>query len=147
MDLTPAQDARSVHLLREAVLRHRESESRRRFPPRLHVGVPGGHTEMHEVSGHEDQALRTDLVAAMIEPHVRAPRGPAPHVYAWLTRPGHLSLHDLDVDWSVPVHEACAQAGLHGLFAVVTREGWWDPRTQTSARWVRLRRAPRAGHA
>lgn len=156
METTGALDPRSTHLLREAVLRHRESEQRRRHPARLHVGVPGGRERVLDVAGLDDrtglddriglddQAARTDLVAALVE-GVRPRRDPSsPDVYAWLTRSGHLSLHDLDVAWSAPVHDACAQVGLRGLFAVVTREGWWDPRTGASARWVRLRRQPGA---
>ncbi|MGN0065529.1 MAG: hypothetical protein ACI379_14925 [Nocardioides sp.] len=140
--MTGSLDPRSVGLLREAVLRHRETEPRRRFVPRLHVGVPGRRTAVHEVRGDEDQAARTDLVAAMVEPFSPGVGVARPDLYAWLTRPGHLTLHDLDADWSVAVRDACAQVGLDAVFVVVTREGWWDPRSGASARWVRLRRSP-----
>jgi hypothetical protein len=123
--------------LREAVLLHRERESRRRFAPRLYVGLPGADTLVHECDTFEDTALVTDLVAAMLQRvggHVRAP-------WVWLARPGELSLHDEDVRWGGPALRACEQARLPTTFFVVTRDGWWDPVTGACHRWRRLRRS------
>ena len=133
-------DPRSLLLLREAVLRHRESGARRRLPTTLHVGVPGARTLVHTHGPGEDQALRTDLVATMLD-HLALDRGgDPPHVYLWLVRSGELSLHDDDVARLAPTPDARAQSEVTGVFAVVTREGWWCPHTGASSRWVRLRR-------
>jgi len=136
MPLPLPLDRTTHHLLREAVLALREAEPRTRFPTALHVGVPGGRTLTHLCDGLEDEALATDVVAAMLQR--LAPEVPDPLV--WLTRAGHLSLHDDDVRWAAPVERAHQQAGRRPRFVVVTRDGWRDPRTGALQQWRRLRR-------
>lgn len=128
--------------LRRAVLDHVSSERRRAFPPLLHVGTPGGPqalfaTEQLDPIDHAllDQGLRADVVAAMLA------RRPTPSVapLVWLTRPGELCLQDVDAAWLAAARGAAAEAGLPLTMVVVTRRGWWDPRSGATRTWRRLR--------
>ena len=123
--------------LRRAVLDHRAVERRRRFAPRLHVGHPGGEVEVFVGGGEAilDHALRTDVVAALVA-RARC-RGSMPLV--WLTRPGDELVQDVDAAWLAGVRAAAAEAGVSLTFVVVTRQGWFDPRTGESRTWTRLR--------
>lgn len=134
----PATTAPYDDLLREAVLVHREQERRRRFPVRVHVGLPGQHTETWEDSPDDDHGLRTDLVGAMLQRTRLLGRTRL----VWLTRPGELQPHDADVRWAAAVRSAHAELDLPPRFAVVTRHGWYDPHTGEVRAWVRLRRPP-----
>lgn len=131
--VAPALEA----VLRRAVLDHRRAERRRCFAPRLQVGIPGGPTEVF-VSGADevlDHALRADIVAALI---ARARRhGAVPMI--WRTRPGELDLQDSDVGWLAGARTAAAEAGIALTLVVVTRRGWFDPRSGARREWVRLR--------
>jgi hypothetical protein len=130
----------SVHaLLRRAVLDHTRSERRRQFPARLHVGTPGARGPVHEIVeeglGH---AVRTDVAAALLAGAGQAhPDFPGPLV--WLTRPGELTLHDVDAAWIPAVLAAGAESGVPPTVVVVTRRGWWDPRSDLRREWQRLR--------
>ena len=84
--------------------------------------------------GPLDHALRTDVVAAMLA-RVRAE--PAPLV--WITRPGDLCLQDVDAVWLAAARAATAEAGRALTLVVVTRQGWWDPRSGATRTWRRLR--------
>ena len=67
------------------------------------------------------------------------PPGPeAPTV--WLTRPGALTLQDVDVAWDAAARSASAELACGPLrLVVVTRAGWWEPATGSGRRWRRLR--------
>jgi len=132
--------SRQLHLvLRRAVLEHATTERRQVFPAVLHVGTPGGTQALHAAQppaedGPIDQSLCTDVVAALL---ARVGADPAPLV--WLTRPGELCLQDVDAAWLAATRAAGAEAGLPLPMVVVTRRGWWDPRSGTSRTWRRLR--------
>ena len=57
----------------------------------------------------------------------------------WLTRPGELALHDVDAAWTTACAAAYAEAGTPFTMVVVTRQGWWDPRSDVRRVWRRLR--------
>ena len=124
-------------VLRRAVLDHTVSERRRSFPALLHVGVPGGVEEVAAAAADDslDQALRTDVVAALLH-RTRRP-GFVPLV--WLTRPGPLDLQDVDAHWLAAARSASAEAGIGLTLVVVTRRGWSDPRSGVRREWKRLR--------
>ena len=121
--------------LRRAVLEHALSERRRIFAPLLHVGRPGGPQALFAAGPltDTDHALRTDVVAAL----VRRVQDAEPLV--WLTRPGALELQDVDAAWLAAVRAAGAEAGVSLTMVVVTRHGWWDPRSGAGQTWKRLR--------
>lgn len=122
--------------LRAAILAFKASERRRRFPPVVHVGVPGSEHESfceHPV-GILDHALRTEIITALVgrfdlaEPPV-----------TWVTRPGGLDLHESDQLWLAAALAAYAEESLPLTMVVITRTGWYDPRSGTRRTWVRLR--------
>lgn len=126
-------------MLRRAVLDHHTTETRRRFPPVLHVGVPGLVTRSYEADPREphDLALRTDVVSAL----VRRTRRPGPAPLVWLARPGPLTdhPHDGDLAWLAAVRSAGAELGLALPMVVVDRRSWRDPRSGVGRSWARLR--------
>ncbi len=132
-------------MLRRAVLAHAESGPRRVQPPVLHVGTPERDVR-HPVLPQEpaDHALRVDIVAAL---RVRASLDGTPrHAVVgvrlvWLTRGGELSTQDVDVEWLNAARQASAEAEAEGelVFVVVTRHGWFDPRTGVGRHWPRIR--------
>jgi hypothetical protein len=125
--------------LRDAVLRLRAAGGRRRPPPAVHVGRPDGTAATFEVPGDGlDHGLRCDVVATLLRR-----REPGSRPLTWLTRPGELSPHDLDAAWLSAAAAAHAEAGLCLTMVVVTRTGWWDPRSDVRQTWRRLR--PRTG--
>lgn len=137
VDPVPPQVAAA---LRRLVLGLRTGEPRRVFAPVVHVGGPGLEVA-HGVRGDEDldHALRADVVGALLR-RSRAcpgPRDDAPLL--WITRPGELNLHDVDAAWLSAARSAYAEAGLPLTMVVVTRQGWWDPRSGTRRIWKRLR--------
>jgi len=122
--------------LRAAVLAHCTHERRRVFAPVLHVGRPGSERVCGiRVDESLDHALRCDVVAALVRGLDRSPEPPL----VWVTRPGGHVLHDVDAAWLAAARAAYAEAGLPLTLVVVTREGWWDPRSGTGRRWKRLR--------
>jgi hypothetical protein len=129
-------------LLRRAVHEHAASERRRtRYPPVLHVGVPGGRVASLDLADAEptDPGLRTDLVAAL---RVRA--GAAPDHLVWLTRGGDLALQDVDAHWLAGARAAYDEAQAPLSFVVVNRRGWRDPRSGVGRTWARVRPSKRA---
>ncbi len=138
-DLPPAPLAPQTHaLLRRAVLDFRVSERRKTHPPVLHVGVPGA-TELAYEPGHDEpmeHGLRADLVAAFLRRTLSGPVQPL----VWITRTGELVLEDVDAVWLSAARSAYAEAGVPLTMAVVTRRGWWDPRSGRGRQWQRLRR-------
>jgi hypothetical protein len=124
-------------LLRLAVLDLRVSERRKAFAPVLHVGVPGATGFEYEPPRGEpmEHGLCADVVAAFLR---RTSAGPVQPL-VWLTRTGDLVLEDADAAWLSAARSAYAEAGLPLTMAVVTRRGWWDPRSGRRREWKRLR--------
>lgn len=122
-------------LLRCAVLDHATAERRRAYLPLLHVGEPRGRHLVFPVRPDEptDHALRTDIVAALRH------RAGVDRALVWLTRPGELSLQDVDARWLAAARQAYAEAGVALVFVVVNRHGWHDPRSGLGRSWRRLR--------
>lgn len=94
-------------------------------------------------AGPVDRGLRCDVVARMLAhldhvAHVaHVAQGPDPLV--WLGRAGHLEWEDPDAAWLSAALAAFGEAGRPLTMVVVTREGWWDPRSGTRRTWRRLR--------
>ncbi|MGZ4445924.1 MAG: hypothetical protein ACXVWZ_00400 [Nocardioides sp.] len=135
--VAPALAAR----LRRAVLEHVGSEPRRVHPTVLHVGTPGGPHPVFafaadDPAGLDDQALRADVVAALLR---RARRGGVSEPLVWVTRPGGLELQDCDVAWLAAARTAYAEADVPLTLVVVTRRGWRDPRSGVGRVWKRVR--------
>jgi hypothetical protein len=124
--------------LRRAVLGLRGSERRRLFAPVLHVGDPGRVDAAYGVRGDEplDHALRCDLLSALLR---RVDDGGPVAPLVWLTRTGAHALHDQDAAWLAAARAAYAEAGRPLTLVVVTRQGWWDPRSGLEQVWRRLR--------
>jgi hypothetical protein len=134
--------SRPLHtVLRRAVADHAAREQRRLHPPLLHVGWPGGPEDVFVVGPDDelDHALRTDVVAALLHTSRRhAPvAGAAPML--WLTRSGPLEVGDVDLAWLAAARAASAEAAVDLMLVVVTRRGWFDPRTDVRREWKRLR--------
>jgi hypothetical protein len=128
-------------VLRRAVADHAAREPRRVYPPLLHVGWPGGPEDVFVVAPDEqlDHALRTDVVAALL--HTSRRRAPVTGALPmlWLTRSGPLEVGDLDLAWLAAARSAGAEAAVDLMLVVVTRHGWFDPRTGVRREWKRLR--------
>jgi len=128
--------------LRRAALAQARAEHRRRFPYVVHAGDPGGAEEVLALAAGEpdDHAIRTDVLASML---CRAGRRPGRHGHpaplVWVTRPGPLELQDQDASWLAAARAAAGEAGVPLVFVVVTRDGWWDPRSGLRRVWRRLR--------
>jgi hypothetical protein len=122
-------------LLRRLVLEHKAVERRRRFPAVLHVGGMGrpevGRVE--ESAAELDHALRCEVLEALLR---GAPDGP---ITTWLTRPGDLTVQDVDLAWLRAITTVNGQTGRSLPYLVVTREGWRDPATDVGRTWRRLR--------
>jgi hypothetical protein len=125
-------------VLRRAALDHAATERRRGYPPLLHVGFPGGAEEVFALRAGDpgDHALRADVLAAMLQ-RSRRVAGAVPLV--WLTRAGPLDLQDVDACWLSSSRTAAAEAGVALTMVVVTRRGWFDPRSGVRREWKRLR--------
>lgn len=123
--------------LRRAVLEHVSVPRRRAFPTLVHVGEPGRQDTLPATVAERapDHALCADMVAALLHRHRDDPAPPL----VWISRSGELTLQDLDAVWLSGARSAAAEAGLPLTFVVVTRRGWWDPRSGVSRTWVRLR--------
>lgn len=122
--------------LRAGILAFKATEHRRRFPLAVHVGVPG---EDHPAFTEQpvdtlDQGLRTEIVGVLLE-RIDGPEAPV----TWLTRPGEPVHHDADHAWLAAALAAHAEAALPLTMVVMTRSGWYDPRSGTRRTWVRLR--------
>ncbi len=131
--LLATADREGLRLPRAAVRAHAATERRRRFAPLVHLGTPGVReltTPAHPAAS--DHALRCDVVGAMLA----ATEG---RHLAWLTRPGELTLHDVDAAWLSAAMAAYAEAGRDLTWVVVTRHGWWDPRSGVRRVWQRVR--------
>jgi len=132
----------SAARLRLAVAAFRTGESRRVCPPCLHVGVLGHRGEgVFEATFEEDRHgpldpdLRREISAALLSRALLFTETPD----FWLTRSGHLTTHDGDLAWLAATAAAAGEADLTQTFVVVTRRGWYDPRTLRRREWARLR--------
>ena len=132
----------SAARLRLAVAAFRTGEPRRICPPCLHVGVLGHRgdgpfeaTFEEDRQGPLDPDLRREISAALLSRALLFTETPD----IWLTRSGHLSTHDGDLAWLAATAAAAAEAELAPAFVVVTRRGWYDPRTLLRREWARLR--------
>ena len=135
--LTEPLDPGRAASLRAAVLALKAAERRRQFPPVVQVGQPGGCATRHAVRAGDmlDHSLGADVVAALL---LRA-RPQAEDPVVWLTRPGEPTWHDVDAAWLPAAAAAYAEAGVPLTFVVVTRHGWYDPRSGVARVWRRLR--------
>jgi hypothetical protein len=124
-------------LLRRAVLDFRVAEKRKAFAPVVHVGVPGAIDLAFEPPRDQplEHGLRADLVAAFL----RATSTDTVEPLVWVTRTGDFVLEDADAAWLSAARSAYAEAGAPLTMVVVTRRGWWDPRSGRSRVWKRLR--------
>jgi hypothetical protein len=129
---------RHQSLLRRAVLEFRDAEKRKTFAPVVHVGVPGTAQLTYEPRRGQtlEHGLRADLVAAFLQ----ATGTDAVEPLVWVTRTGDFVLEDADAAWLSAALSAYAEAGVPLTMVVVTRRGWWDPRSGRSRVWKRLRR-------
>jgi len=125
-------------LLRRAVLDLGVTEKRKAFAPVVHVGVPGAAHLTYEPGRDQplEHGLRADLVAAFLRATGTDPVEPL----VWVTRTGEFVLEDADAAWLSAARSAYAEAGVPLTMVVVTRRGWWDPRSGRSRVWQRLRR-------
>jgi hypothetical protein len=125
-------------LLRRAVQDFRAAENRKVFAPVVHVGVPGGVVLAYEPPLDQplEHGLRADLVAAWL----RRATTEAADPLVWVTRTGDFVLEDADAAWLSAARSAYAEADVPLTMVVVTRRGWWDPRSGRSRVWKRLRR-------
>ncbi len=129
LDPLPALDRR---LLRQAVLALATTEHRRRFPPMVHVGTPGGPIVSVADDPDWDHGLRTEMIGAVL----RALGDPS---WVWVTRAGSLALQDVEAAWLGPTVAAAHERGSDPAFVVVTRHGWRDPRSGVGRTWRRIR--------
>jgi hypothetical protein len=119
-------------MLRAAVVQVAVGERRRRVPPALHVGTPGGPATTISDDRGWDHGLRTEIVGAVL----RARQDPT---WIWVTRSGPLSVQDVDASWLGPTLGAAAERGIDPAYVVVTRHGWLDPRSGLCQTWRRIR--------
>ena len=126
--------------LRAEVIALRQAHRGLRFPVSVRLGVPGTGGPVHVVSAEDppDHGYRSEVAAALLCA-ARRPR-PTPPV-AWLIRPGHLSWHDREAEWLPALVSVYAEADLPLVFVVVTKRGWYDPRSGLDKEWRRLRGA------
>jgi hypothetical protein len=122
-------DADLARLLRRAVLDHVRSSPGRHVAAALHVGTPGA----AYASVDADVEALVDVVAAL-----RVASGQIQPL-VWLTRAAVAGLQDVDARWLAAARAAYAEADVALTFVVVTRVGWWDPRSDVRRTWRRLR--------
>ncbi|MBS45441.1 MAG: hypothetical protein CMH83_20175 [Nocardioides sp.] len=128
--------ARTALLLRRAVCRLLDEPAGVRRA--VHVGVP------HEVwqtveDSPADDGLRVDVLHACLT-RLTPYDGRAPEALVWLTRAGAMEPEDDDLAWASAAWTVAAESARRLPMAVVTPQGWFDPRTGTSRTWARTRR-------
>lgn len=101
------------------------------------MGRPGGPSAAISLATTEllDHGLCTEIVGSLM--HRVLPQCAEP--MCWLARPGLPTLHDLDVAWLSAALSAGGELGLRPVVVVLTRTGWFDPRSGTGQTWRRLR--------
>jgi len=137
--LTEPLGADRAKALRRLVLAFKAAEHRRVFEPVLHLASPGGLRASYDIGRDEvmDPTLRTDVVAALLL-RARTDTDTDPPL-VWMTRRGELAWHDVDASWLTAADAAYSEAGLPLTMVVVTRLGWYDPRSGVRRQWRRLR--------
>jgi hypothetical protein len=123
----------TARLLRHAVLDLARGEHRHRFPALLHVGTPGGLEVALADDPSWDHGLRSDVLAALLQ----GLRQTKPLV--WVTRPGPVTVQDVDAAWLAATLAAAGERGEDATFVVVTRHAWSDPRSRVGREWKRIR--------
>lgn len=119
------------HLFRQVVLGLRGRPSPAGWPVRLDLGrqLDSGVTlTLPGSAGRWDHALRSDIIAALVH------KVPGEAVIR-LSRAGVPCPHDADLLWLSAARHACAEAGRDLTFVVVTRTGWFDPRSGVCRTW------------
>lgn len=137
--------------LRAAALELRERRRDRTFGVEVSVGglgLPRAQRPVVEVpwlqrADEWDLTLRCEVVAALLA----TARASEPCPVAWLARPGALSWHDHDAEWWPAFGAAYAEAAVPLIAVVVTKHGWFDPRSGLCREWRRLRRSTSAAAA
>ena len=82
-----------------------------------------------------DLAARTEAVGTLLD--LAGERSAPP--WLLLFRPGRPGAHDADAEWLAAALAAYAEAGKDLTFVVITRTGWFDPRSGAGRTWARLR--------
>ncbi len=135
--------AREVRgLRREAALLRRAEPRRQDFPTTLQLGRLDrwpATTERHLLPRPCDEALRTDLVTALLL-DARVDEGAVGPLQCWVARCGQPAVDDDDLCWwrAVRCAAGCLDVAPPPLL-VVTRCGWSRPGTDEGQRWDRLR--------
>ncbi len=139
--LTEPVDRALADALRAAALELRDRRRTRRFPPEVSVGRLGQPRHLRDAVAELapadplDHTLRCEVVAALLGRALDGEQRPV----AWLARPGPLSWHDLDAAWWPAFAAAYTEAAVPLTAVVVTRTGWYDPRSDLTRQWRRLR--------
>jgi hypothetical protein len=148
-ELSPDPPCALADALRAAVLEVAERGPRRVFAPTISVGDPTGHHASYvdrscasparvPGNGRTDHGLRTDVVSSLLATALRPDVAGALPI-AWLARPAAHEDPDCERDWLAAATAAFAELGVPLVFVVVTRHGWWDPRSGASRSWRRVR--------
>ena len=130
--LKPPLSTTDPRRLRAAVLDLARSDRRRHVPPTLHVGVPGAAASSIVDDRSWDHGLRTEIVGAGLRARADPP-------WVWLTRSGPLTWQDPDAWWLAATLAAARERDADVGYVVVTRHGWWDPRSGLRQEWQRIR--------
>lgn len=85
-----------------------------------------------------DAAARADVVGALLDRCLGAEVASAPML--WVIRPGSPdAVHDSDAHWLSAAEQAFGECRVDLTMVVITRHGWFDPRSGVTRRWKRLR--------
>lgn len=140
--LTDPLSPRWERSLREEVRALREGP-RGAFPVLLAAGQPAGSRLTLPAAPLEpiDGALRVDLLDALLSRAGQRVTDP----WVWLSRPGTIAPDERWADrwWTAAFTQLCCQSpeiATTTAFLVLTRSGWYDPRSECCRRWTRLRR-------
>lgn len=125
-----------------AALRARSPRGKAVFPVRIAAlpALPGpaAGPEFTVGSGeHLDLAARTEAVGTLLDLAGDTERPP----WLLLFRPGRPGVHDADAEWLAAALAAYGETGRELTFVVITRTGWYDPRSGACRTWARLRTA------
>ncbi len=139
--LTEPVDRAVAGALRAAALELRDRKRTQRFPPEVSVGGLGRPRHLRDAvvelaaADALDHSLRCEMVAALLARALDDEQQPV----AWLARPGPLSWQDLDAAWWPAFATAYAEAAVPLTAVMVSRTGWYDPRSGLVREWRRLR--------
>lgn len=113
------------------------------FPAQLHVGTPGGPAVSTPLlDAPTDFGTRVDLIHALVRRVSGQSAGTPDGVpWVWLTRGGSATPGGLDLAVLAVAIHAYAEVGEPLTYVVVTRRGWYDPRSGLHQSWSRVRAA------